>query len=89
MHTSMSLKYEPSSEPLHISAKWMFFNWLCLTRVDCQTILSLTCWVCGTHLIRSGNEPGRSKLVSPNSAFIDYKTSMITDEDPLRVLLFY
>ena len=23
----MSLKYEPSSEPLHISAKWLFLNW--------------------------------------------------------------
>ena len=22
----MSLKYEPSSEPLHISAKWLFLN---------------------------------------------------------------
>jgi len=23
----MDLKYEPSSEPLHISAKWLFLNW--------------------------------------------------------------
>ena len=23
----MSLKYEPSSEPLHISAKWLFLKW--------------------------------------------------------------
>ena len=29
------------------------------------------------------------KLPLPMSAFIDYKTSMITDEDPLRGLLFH
>jgi len=27
MQESMSLKYEPSSEPVHISVKWLFLNW--------------------------------------------------------------
>jgi len=28
-------------------------------------------------------------VLRSNAEFIDYKTSMITDEDPLRGLLFY
>ena len=41
--------------------------WLCLIRVDCQKILQLPCRLCCTDpSIWSGQEPGLTKLVSPN-----------------------
>jgi len=30
----MSLKYEPSSEPLHMFAKWLFLNWEAVGEVE-------------------------------------------------------
>jgi len=42
----MSLKYEPSSEPLHISAKWLFLNGfahqvVCNIKVETQDLAAL------------------------------------------------
>ena len=36
-------------------------------------------------ILRKAGQPDEAEL----REFIDYKTSMITDEDPLRGLLFY
>ena len=42
----MSLKYEPSSEPLQISVKWLFFK--------------QTTWT--AHKVREDNEAGKHRI---------------------------
>jgi len=70
----MSLTCEPSSEPIHISAEH-----LDVVMIDEGEILEA--------LQPQPRVQGLRVLLSPG--MIDYKTSMITDEDPLRGLLFY
>ena len=55
---------------------------------------SVLCWdgIHPFHRTRPGCAPApwrHSKISSGEREFIDYKTSMITDQDPLRGLLFY
>ena len=62
---------------------------------DCQTILKLTCWVCGTHPATLGRKPARthrllitkfieevSPLLPKPSRFQDYDRSMFYPAQP-------
>ena len=75
------------SSPLTLSAE--------ISRAKCRTVLS-----CIPHCFRPSHhrsyaalfrKPRKSEMATPSAVkeFIDYTTSMITDKDPLRGLLFY
>jgi len=67
----MSLKYEPSSEPLHISAKWLFLNWK--PEAGSRTTTTRATSTCTTRSRRSrmirSPTPGSNKYSSPHPLF--------------------
>jgi len=68
MHTSMSLRYEPSTVPLHISARYLFLFIVVFLRPGCATVSFERIW----HIKTSTSQKSHPELRVYHAYVLNY-----------------